>query len=1117
MTTNALVHSGATAHDLFTGATLFGPIWETTGARSKASYDSDCRFQFSVQSFGMTADRGVIVGLNTTDSGPNPADIQHGVMIQGSFIWVIERGVIRSTTFTLPPGTVTIYISRVADKVYYSVGLDGDGKVLVLDDVTVPGAFSVYAQDNLPDTPSIGTVFLDCVMAGQGTTIFNASGLSLRGVLEGNFQITFSTWLAFLNGSAKYGVGAGDSVQYGFEYDEPSATFWLISEGARVGPGEYMPVGRAEPADYTLTRYEGRVWFSHIGDARVWPTVNTNNGVDPTLNYFDPAYGDIPATVGYRKQVTLLGAVTDSPVPPYDLWGYSLGVGGGVSTGPVQIVPVPESVLPWPNSAYGVFADGFTRFGWDFLPPSGSLFAALRSLYFRALPPAAALASGEPTVVDHDFYVGFAVGEVVDGARMGVGAPDAIQFGFEMKRTSARWAGYGELRFIDNSVVHAQTLPLDIHAAGNYAVARYNGRIWFYGPTQFGTYSGGYGIPGSNATLDGIYVVEDTPPFAFMALAASGTASTGPLTVYPAAPAGSTVQFDRLVTAQGLAMDGITLSEPIAAPWGVWGYVLNPLAPKAHFVATAFLGMRDQWTGIFDANSYSGSGGTTHSAILQMPWGTDGVVDLSIEPFLTVVSAGDDAAFVSMSLAPLVVDAGPVATGTVDISLLTLSVSSSEPTRPDGIYASFPPMEATISPAKGMGTVDVMFPPFEVYAYKDDYGVASVAFEPLSSTAFGVATYGYAAALTAPKAVATGYGGGYADLTAPHLSVRSNLGAAARASPRMGRIYSAGHNSTGENAAALTAPRPTLTATGGANAKLTAPRSVMGITGTFTNAARAALTAPSPALDASGTVSETGSFSPYIGSPMATLIGYGGAVSAVSAPMPRLQISGTLGGIASVAMVCPLFELTAGGHAENRGSAHLIAPMPGLGATIQTYMMAPMAKLMAIGSAVVEVTYEAYAVNLNHPPSRVGQASHPDEVTRYTNFPFTQIVRYQNSYFGVSAAGLYLLEGVTDNGAPINASIETHKTDFGKPELKAVVAAYFGGRKGPAENISLLVGESSVKVHAFTTPRGSKEQTYRQKFGLGNRDHYYAVAATGNGPFELESIEFELATTKRKI
>jgi hypothetical protein len=140
-----------------------------------------------------------------------------------------------------------------------------------------------------------------------------------------------------------------------------------------------------------------------------------------------------------------------------------------------------------------------------------------------------------------------------------------------------------------------------------------------------------------------------------------------------------------------------------------------------------------------------------------------------------------------------------------------------------------------------------------------------------------------------------------------------------------------------------------------------------------------------------------------------------------------------------------------------------------------------------------------------------------DELTRYTNFPFTHVVRYKNSYYGVAAGALYLLEGTTDDGDPIPYAVQTAKTDFDMTERKTVVSAYLGGRLGAAETISLVVGEHDTKVYSHTTPRGPLAQNYRQKFGLGIRDRYYALRVEGSDVFELDTIDFEVNKLTRRI
>jgi hypothetical protein len=167
----------------------------------------------------------------------------------------------------------------------------------------------------------------------------------------------------------------------------------------------------------------------------------------------------------------------------------------------------------------------------------------------------------------------------------------------------------------------------------------------------------------------------------------------------------------------------------------------------------------------------------------------------------------------------------------------------------------------------------------------------------------------------------------------------------------------------------------------------------------------------------------------------------------------------------------------------------------------------------------VTATYEAYALNLNHTPRySAGQPVKPtDELTRYTNFPFRQIVRYKNSYFGVADDALYLLEGTTDDGALIDWNVQTAFSDFDSPNLKTINSAYFGGRFGPSTTISLLVSEASTEAYVYTTPLDDTAKNYRQPFGRGLKARYYAIAAEGTGEVTIDSVNFNIATLARRI
>ena len=351
-------------------------------------------------------------------------------------------------------------------------------------------------------------------------------------------------------------------------------------------------------------------------------------------------------------------------------------------------------------------------------------------------------------------------------------------------------------------------------------------------------------------------------------------------------------------------------------------------------------------------------------------------------------------------------------------------------------------------------------------------------------------------------------------LSAPSPSLYTTTGGNTTLTPPKPLLYAQGHDSYGEQAAFLTAPSPTLAITTGANSKLTAPSPTLSTSATGTIWGAADLSAPSATLVAAGTVTELASAS--LTAPSPNLIGYGGAVCSITLTgRASVQATGTTGGIGGAQITAPLFELTASGTAQNYGSANLLAPSPKLGGQAQAWLIAPMGRLTAIGSAVVTATYEAYAVNLKHTPQPGVEPI--NEVTRYTNFPFTHVVRYKNSYYGVNDTGLYLLEGTTDETAPIPWAVKTAMDDFKSPMKKTIASAYFGGRFGPASTVQLHAGEQTPNTYSFTTPRDALAQNYRQVFGKGVKERFYALGASGIGTVELDNIELETHNMTRRI
>jgi hypothetical protein len=224
-----------------------------------------------------------------------------------------------------------------------------------------------------------------------------------------------------------------------------------------------------------------------------------------------------------------------------------------------------------------------------------------------------------------------------------------------------------------------------------------------------------------------------------------------------------------------------------------------------------------------------------------------------------------------------------------------------------------------------------------------------------------------------------------------------------------------------------------------------------------------------------------------------------------------------------------MFDLVATGTARGHGSANLIGPALKASDRGVAWIILPGATLVASGSATIVVgtpgpggteyaKYEAYAVNLNHKPS---PRSEPvDEVTRYTNYPFDKIVRYKNSYFGVAADALYLLEGTTDYAAAPTAipyEAKTCITDFESVQNKTANSVYFAGRLGHDVAVTLYVGEVGPQAYAYSSPRGPNAQNFRQPLGRGIKARYFALGIAGSGELSLDSIEFDVIQLNRKV
>jgi hypothetical protein len=136
-----------------------------------------------------------------------------------------------------------------------------------------------------------------------------------------------------------------------------------------------------------------------------------------------------------------------------------------------------------------------------------------------------------------------------------------------------------------------------------------------------------------------------------------------------------------------------------------------------------------------------------------------------------------------------------------------------------------------------------------------------------------------------------------------------------------------------------------------------------------------------------------------------------------------------------------------------------------------------------------------------------------NETTQYDNYPFRWIVRAWGRVYGVGPGGLYRLEGDTDNGAPIAATVETRPHLLGTPAMKFVPVVWISGAaplrvRGIADGQVLPAKQTRV-LRAIR----------RAELGKGTRGRVWAwqFENLNGGRIALRTVDPEVIPSGRKI
>lgn len=137
---------------------------------------------------------------------------------------------------------------------------------------------------------------------------------------------------------------------------------------------------------------------------------------------------------------------------------------------------------------------------------------------------------------------------------------------------------------------------------------------------------------------------------------------------------------------------------------------------------------------------------------------------------------------------------------------------------------------------------------------------------------------------------------------------------------------------------------------------------------------------------------------------------------------------------------------------------------------------------------------------------------------QYDGYGFNSFFTHNGRHYGVADDGVYLLEGDSDAGWPVNAYIDFGVSTLGTPQRKRVVAVYAGVT---STGQLLLKTDVDGSSHVYAARSFSAGARKHHRFDLGRGlagTHWRFELLTKDGcDFDLESVVFEPITLARKI
>lgn len=271
-----------------------------------------------------------------------------------------------------------------------------------------------------------------------------------------------------------------------------------------------------------------------------------------------------------------------------------------------------------------------------------------------------------------------------------------------------------------------------------------------------------------------------------------------------------------------------------------------------------------------------------------------------------------------------------------------------------------------------------------------------------------------------------------------------------------------------------------------------------------------------------------------------------GQVARAALETPATRLRGSKGNLADAQLVTPSLRVI--GQQEEAGTARfyshgdardLLAPFTELavlmnsGGLVTTAMAIGLLKDAAVDSAASlsdSFTLSAVLAEVMNTEAFIGSDvplyERPNEVwvvnlannatSTFESYPFNSFGVIGGRAYGVSQDGLYMLEGDTDQGLPIIASVSYGKQDFGSPTHKHLSRAYVG-----ASSTGKLYLRVTANGQTYTyAARDFSPEAQQQRFdvGRGLQATYFTFELLNEGAdFEIDGVSFFAAEFKRRI